>query len=366
MRNLSGGLIVLVCACVLGACGTIPDVKPFADATSTMRVAVGESYGSATALTREMLDRLENAPSDLSEDEQEILQRTRENYAASLRDITEALSTREKLLSAISAYADGLAAIADSGKQGEAAAKAISGEVQTLATVFMANPLPAVGIEAGEFLLSEAIKIGSLHSMGRAIEAATPLAARATEMLRKDLEDFGDLLTTREQALHASIEVWALDELNMRRVALREREYLQVRLSAALSGAPALSDRAEAARQVIDQYRADLDDEVLAAFITLIQEAKRTDLTLSEDLERVEALIASYDEWYLPLQEEHEEAERRIEKAKELLRRSQALLEAWDAAHADLGTAVRESRQVNVRALVESAVRVRNIIEKED
>jgi len=314
-------LILSVCFLVVGGCGTLPDIKPFADATVTMKAAVAGSYDAAILRTQDAVAavRVIESPTETAT--------ALANYEKAITDFNAGRPHRQALLSALVKYADGLAAIVDAGKQAGDSVKAVSSQVQGLVSVFMANPLPGVPVKLTETLLTKAIEIGSLNSLDAALASASPIVEEVVKVLDADLQDIAGAIGTKAAALEAAYRVPYIDQENQRRALILRRDVLL--------------------KSIGDPAGTALPAETV------------------QKLRDVETTLSSIDRWYVPLQERLLKVKETAKADEELVTKARALLAQWVAANRDLSQAVKESRKPNVGALVATALEVRDVLSKQ-
>jgi len=157
-------------ALLLSGCGSIPDLKPFADATQAVRsgvVSVGSEFASAIPADMRCSGSGPSAP----------LCRVK---------FSDAWKPRVDALGAIGDYSDGLAQVAAAGRDGAARAEQVVGSATTLLTTVGAVVPGAIASVATKGL-AELAKARALRSMSEAIEAVHPPVKELFEALDADL-----------------------------------------------------------------------------------------------------------------------------------------------------------------------------------
>lgn len=173
---------VILTITLVSACTSIPDIKPFADATAALSTALNKGY----LHTESQLATLQSENPDLEDEAKNTLEELRKRWKPT-----------KEAMNALVAYTDSLAALADAGKTGAESAKKLTDSFEGLYNaVGKLAPLP--GISIGVKTAFEAIaKInGAIARMRarRALKDAAEDAAPAVQVISIVLaENFKEL-----------------------------------------------------------------------------------------------------------------------------------------------------------------------------
>jgi hypothetical protein len=302
-------LFLLVLALVLPGCGAaLPDVRPYTEASVSLRSAIAESGRAWVA---------ELAKVDVRNERLE--QRVQEEEAA--------WRARVAAMDAVVGYAQNLETIIDSGETGGTAVESVAQSIETLARASAVVPgvqTSGVAVDAWKLIAGSVAQLRRQKALDLALERAQPVLERMLDLLRKDLDDLG--------------------------------RRMDARLDAELTGAFA-SLRAELAfREALVAERRKLYESEPAA----LDDVKRT------RLRELEAQLRDMDAWYRPLLEQRAELERRRFLERELLAATTAGLEEWARAHEAIVRALRtgRSRLPNVDRVTWAASEIRGLVQQ--
>jgi len=311
-RRISAGWLVAVLS-LLAACATLPDVKPFTDATVSLRSAVA-SGGAATVAE---LGRVESPGVKVEADK-----------------LAKAWEERDKLFTALIAYASSLQAIVDSGSAGAESAKALADAVTKLASAANivqpgAGPAVDVASQTAVFVYEQIAKIRAAASLEAALTEAQPAIERVAQAMSKDMKALDDLVRLASKAQVDAVKIENQARLSYRARLIQSREVLMKRMTNALD-----------------------------------QNEKVTQLADAAELKRADELLQAADVWYLPLDTQLKEIADREKVARQLIAESQVALQDWAVAHGQVLSAVRTKRPPSVAELSEAAQRIRDLVQK--
>lgn len=176
--------LVAVVALVAG-CRSLPDVQPFADATSAM----ASSIKTAGATAVKQVERIEGAR------QRAIGQAPSTPIALELYD---GWARRDQLFSALEDYSQSLANLVRAGNDGQASAKKLAESVSTLAKsvggVFPAGE-PAAELVTGlaQQFYGMVVKEVAAHRLHKAIEYSNPTIRAIADLVARDLQELRDL-----------------------------------------------------------------------------------------------------------------------------------------------------------------------------
>ncbi len=327
-RLVAAGLPLL-----LSACGSLPDVKPFAAATLSLEKSVAASF-EATAAAHDHMAAILDVPDGHPLKATELKPRA-EQYAALAKAIRDEAEPRATLMRALTDYTDGLASVVEASENAQGNVDALADSVVGLAAVFQASPLPAVAagaVDLGKLALREGIRMKASRDLREGIATADPVVQQAGELLLADVESLRAAVEPKVRAAPAAVRLAGGE------IYLAQRRHVQ-----------RLEDRRLSLLKVLNGQPADVDIEGLGA---------------SEDLQKVISQLTSAREAVREYDAIEQAAVRDMARTLELLSAMEEGIAAWAKAHAELKVAAEQGGQVNVRRLVEVAMEAKGIIEK--
>lgn len=299
----------LVSLLALAGCGTLPDAKPFADASATLAVAV-KSSGQAIA------DSLRDAGSVTPSDQA--------TYDELVKKFESAWAERVKAVQGVAAYSEAIADVIAAGKEGEETAKKVGNSLEVLASavgVPLAQPAAGVVSEAAQFLLKQINVVRASKKLEDTLAQAQPAVERIAEHLAGE---------TQEQL----------------------KPMLRLAYGNLVSGIKSQYDDDASFAQSFARKRTELRQKALADPKLVAQ---------LQDFDRVQAAALS----------SLRERDQKIDQAASAYRARQQLLTAlsdatttWALAHRDLAAAVRDKRKVSVTELAETVAELRDLVRK--
>lgn len=306
-------LFVPTLVLLLSGCANLPDAQPFTDATINLRSAVASSGAAVVG----ELERTE-------------LQGVKEQA----KKLEAAWTERNKLLTGLVEYANSIQAIVDSGKSGAESATALAASVGKLAQV--ANIVQPGAGEAGALITETA-----------AFVYARIAEARAAASLEKALTEVQPAV--ERITLTMAGQMQALDDL-VRAACKAQRDELRIANQAKLGYRNSLLAAHE---RLLNQLRADLDAG-----------KKPSELSQTEELRRLDELLAATDSWSGPLQDQLNAIGERERLSRQLITETRSAFADWGAAHARMLTAIRTKRIPSAIELVQAAERIRELVER--
>lgn len=303
--------ILLAATLLLAGCPSLPDTKPFSDATTSLRSAV---VSSGTAVVSE----LKRNPI--------------EGMAAHGVTLEREWKVRAQLMSALADYAHSITAIADAGNKGAESAQkladAATGLAQTLgAANLAASAGTTLAIDTFKFLNEQIARARAAKSLEAALAEMQPAIARIAELLAADL-------TALDEAMHIAI-VAQQDKLasdNQAELSYRKR-LVAVRQS--LMG--------KAANELAD-------------------ETSPTKITIADELKRTDELLALAESWRAGYDAQQAAIAERGRLGTEMIGTTRDALGDWASAHAKLLGALRTKQTPNVSDLVDAAKRIQDLV----
>jgi hypothetical protein len=327
-RGLVQALLAGAVALALGACASLPDVRPFASATLALEKSVDESFAAGARAQRQVAELLTVDPQLPIATS---LEGKRKEYEALAKSIEADGVHRTELMRALTDYTDSLAAVVEASNNAQGNVDALADSVLDLAGTFSASPLRAVAAPAADLAkvaLREAVRIKASKDLRSGLEAADHVVQQAGRILLADLQDLQKSVATKDKAVSAAIRLAGGEPLRYR-------------------------ERLEARRAVLVQR-----------IVALSSDAAIESLTPSAELQLVEQQLAACDAWYVPLATRRDGALSELRATEQLYAKVQEAIVQWTKAHADLVAAAREGRTINLRRLVEVVVEVKGIVER--
>jgi hypothetical protein len=307
--SLGRGLVVVICA-LLAACGSLPDARPFADATGAWSASVKAS-GQAIS------DSLREASAAVPEPE-------REQYEKIVKEFEDAWIARIRAAQAAAAYSNAIAdLVASAAGAGESVTK-VGDSLTALASasgISLGAPLVDVAGDVARFLADRIAIVRAQRSLGDAVAQAQPAVDRIAEHLvsesNRQLKPM--LERTHKNALSGIKQQYDAEsgfalQLEKRLVRAREEALKEPGKAAALMEA----------------------DRMLGTVAAKLKERDQ----------KLEQAAASY-------------------RARlQLINALSTSTAAWAAAHRDLGSAIREKRRANAAELQETVSDLRELVKK--
>lgn len=304
-------VILLAATLLLAGCPSLPDTKPFSDATTSLRSAV---VSSGTAVVAE----LKRNPI--------------EGMAAHGATLEREWKVRAQLMSALADYAHSITAIADAGNKGAESAQKLADAANTLAqTLGAANLATSAGatlaIDTFKFVNEQIARARAAKSLDAALTEMQPAIERIAELLAADLTALDEAM---QIAIVAQQDKLAQDnqaEINYRRRLIAVRQQLM----------------GKAANELAD-------------------DTAPTKVTIADELKRTDELLAVAEQWRTDYEAQQAAIARRGRLGTEMIATTRDALGDWAAGHAKLLAAVRTKRAPNVVDLVAAAKRIQDLV----
>jgi len=309
MKVNFGALTIFLFSALVAGCGTLPDARPFAEATNTLSVAV---KSSGQALTDSLRDAGSVVPSDEAE------------YEKIIKDFEAAWSNRVKAAQGAVTYSDAIVDLIAAGKEGAETVKKAGDSLQALAgAVNIPLAAPAVGVigDIARFLLDRIAIVRASRTLEEAVAQAQPAVDRIAEHLAAESDR--QLKPTLKRAYDNIIS------------GIKTKYDADNNFAMRIAG-----KREEARRKAIDDPK-------------MIQQL--------EEFDRVQATVA------VSLKERDQKIDQATAAYKARVQLINALSTAtatWATAHRDLASAIREKRKVNATELQETVVDLKELIKK--
>ena len=323
----------------LTACGTLPDVTPFAGATGDLRDAVVQVGPTVAA-------EIQRAPDG-------------ENYATL---IDNAWKTRVDAVNAMNNYSQSLVAIVGAGNEGSKTAQKIGNSFGSMleqagkvlpGALSAGTTLAENANEAVKFLIKTYVNIKAMSDLGDALDAAQPGINSFSKLLSKDLEDVDELVLDAQLAL----ELARTKAYNDKYAALTGLEAQRTKLQNVYAKA-----MAENIRHL--EAMAEITISGSGRQLTAAPFSSDRLKEMSDAIAQVDKLIRANDSWVTPLEAEVKEEQQRVTAARQLIASTRNGVRQWAVAHANLVTAVREGRSPNFHNLVKTAIEIEDLVTK--
>lgn len=300
----------LALAAVLAGCGTLPDGRPFADASSALSASVKTS-GQAVS------DSLRDAGGVMPAGEAA-------SYAQLASELDKVWAERTKATQAATAYSQAIADLIAAGSAGAETTKQVGDSLGALATaagIPVAAPLAGVAGDLARFLFERMAIVRASQKLEDAVELAQPAVDRIAEHLADEsLNKLRPILKSAYLNSLSAIEGSYGTEVDFDQQLLKRRKVLLEEVLKDAKKEPALRE--------LDRLR-----EIVAPRL------KERDL-------KVEQLSAAY--------------KTRLQLVNALANSATA----WAEAHRDLASAIREKRAVTVTELQETVAEIKDLIKK--
>lgn len=297
-------------AAVLVGCGTLPDGRPFADASSALSASVKASGQAVSASLRDAAGVLPPAEGKL--------------YGGWADSLDSAWAERVKATEGAVAYSEAIAGLIAAGQAGGETAKQVGdglGALVAAAGIPIAAPAAGVAGDIARFLIERIAIVRASGKLENAVHEAQPAVNRIAEHLADE--------TTN-----------------------RLRPILIAAYKNSVSGIKQSYDADSSFVGVLDQRRDKLREAAMA------------------DSKRVPELL-EFDRLKESVSARLKERDQRIERVSaaygarlQLVNALASSASAWAAAHRDLAAAIREKRKVTVTELRESVNELRDLIKK--
>lgn len=314
MKNSLNIVISLLLATLFSGCGTLPDAKPFADATSALSASVKVS-GQAVS------DSLRDAGGVMQSSESK-------KYETHADNLQNAWADRVRAIQGAANYADSIADLIAAGKEGGETAKKVGDSLSVLAAaanISIAAPVAGVVGDIGRFLADRISIVKASQTLEDTVTQAQPAVDRIAEQLAKDTTN--NLKPILEEAYKNTISGIKSDYDNDDNFAKQ------------------LNEKRKKFRQAI------LQDP-------LVDQKKTSDLL---ELDHMQESVT----------QRIKERDRKIEQASSAYKARLQLVSAlstaittWATAHRDLSNAIREKRKVTVTELQETVSDLKELIKK--
>jgi hypothetical protein len=311
MNNIcSRNLAAAALAAALVGCGTLPDGRPFAEASSALSASVKTSGQAVSASIRDTAGVLPAAES--------------KQYGAWADSLDSVWAERVKATEGAVAYSEAIAGLIAAGQAGTETAKQVGDDLGALATaagIPIAAPVAGVAGDIARFLIERIAIVRASDKLEDALEKAQPAVNRIAEHLADE-------------------------------AANRLRPILIAAYKNSVSGIKQSYDADSSFVQELDQRRdrmreaAMADSKKVPELLEFDRLKESASARLKERDQKLERVSAAYG------------------ARLQLINALASSASAWATAHRDLAAAIRERRKVTVTELRESVNELRDLIKK--
>jgi hypothetical protein len=312
-----GATAVLAAAFVLSGCHTLPDVQPFADATSKLHHTIASSGDEAVSQIRLIGEKNSGTVSNATEVANNLANRLAADWEA-----------RKKVMEGLDAYASALTAVVQSGNEGAKNARAVGDAVSNLASslniAFPGGGTASASVtQLASDLFAIAAREWAAHVLIQRLTELDPKIKQVAQLLATDLANIKNIEWAAKAQALATLANGSPDVVKVNTLISRRTTAAQDVLHAPLVSSPAqpgLSDRINVLHAV---------NEVL-------------------DLETKSAGYTNYLASVAAV-------ERAYQDQSAILDQAVLLLHAWAGAHHQMLVAVQEKRPPSLQELSQIA-----------
>jgi hypothetical protein len=334
--TLLGGVLLFA----LAACGSLPDVSPFAAATSELGSAVEQIGPAVSAEVAKIPDS-----------------------KGWVDDLDKAWAARVLAIDAMVEYSNSVAAIVNAGNEGSESAEKLGAAFTGLTKkagglIPGAEALAPIG-DAVAFLTKTVISIRATSDLLEALEAAQPGVTQFSKLLAADLEDMGGVVTTANTGAMIKRKKAVAGKFSTLTGLRAQREKRQKKYLDALKKN---SDHIDAMAERVSTGTGAQPAGSIALTQPPVSKAELEEMIA--ELKQIDAVIASNKSWLDPYEAGLKKDAERLMAAQQLITASQTAIRRWAAAHASLIVAVRESRVPSFHSLIKTAVEIEDLVKK--
>lgn len=343
-RPWRSAVLVLGLAALFVGCRTVPDLRPFTDATSQLSSSI-KTAGRTVAT--EIDSMAAKWPDNQKAEAAKISARFRQHW-----------TQRNALADALLEYSASLAAIAAAGEQGEQSARALAASFQKLCGAIEIAMPPAAAVEGviniGSHLYGRFSRNYAAKTLGDGMRKLQPSIDETAVLLGHSLDQIASGLDAVRDQIAQNAEDEVLDgiKVGVRRNHARVLSERRVRLLTILADGNAARDalRAELLREFNPNKQQDLA-RLGSVTADITTELSAVENSLQSEL----ATLASVDA--------RKAADRaRLDTELALVQTMQSGLGDWAAAHARLAAAALERQPLQVEDLTQTALEIRDLV----
>jgi hypothetical protein len=299
---LKAFLICTILLSALAAC-SLPNLKPYADATAQLHTVV---------IQTDAIARLS------------LTEAGAEKMAKKLGD---QLSVRISAMEAVVKYTDALATIADAGQKGSDNAGNLADALDGFLGAVSAPTMPTNYVAMAKSVYGIVANVRAASSLAKATEKANPAIQSIAAIMIKDFDDLKEILMVTGKKLNSKlISEKANNEIISYRLALEKRR-----------------------RQIENEITPDNIDQ-----------------NKLKELQKVNALIDTTRDRYEPLMKKIKDLEDRTAIQIKIVESSKKGLVQWAAIHESLANNLKNGLPPNSRLIASTVIKLRELIKKED
>jgi hypothetical protein len=309
LKNSIGWSGLLLAILFASGCGTLPDARPFADATATWSASV---KASGLALSDSMRDAGSVEPKD------------KKSYEQKIEDFENAWQVRVTAAQGVVEYSNAIADLISAGKDSAETVKRASDALTGLAAaVNIPLAAPAVGVagDLARFILARIDIVRASRQLEEAVSQAQPAVERiADNIVSEANKQLKPILTSAYENMISGIKSQYEGDHNAAAVFNKKQTELRT---------AALNDPTK---------------------VPLLQEFEKVQVTALTRLKERDQKI--------------DQAATAYKTRLQLLNSLSSTTSAWAAAHRDLAAAIRNKRKVSVGELQETISDLKALIKK--
>ena len=293
--------ILLLLMCFSGGCASLPDVRPFVDATYQMKSAVAQAGTTVTVELRYM-----------------------EGGEAHADRLAEAWEARNKAFAAIAAYSDSLHAIVAAGEQGAKTGQQLADSIKGFAEA-AGIALPgsseaiAVATDAVKLIVENISKARAAKTLKESMLNAQHAVEGIVELIIADLKDLDDIFRAANKLIETKF-----------RIAYNEK----------------IGYRKDLEKLIFQTEISGITDEGLKRVVQLNQ------------------LLQGTNTWYMEYNQGIKEINRRLKLSRALIQTAQSSIDQWINAHRQVVSALVNRKPVSVRSLLETSKQIHDLVRK--
>jgi len=315
---------VALLACVFlafGGCRTVPDLKPFADATAEIDLAANRTYDF---VVEDLTALAQQAPNRTQQDRavRSGLENARNNFSGEWKIRLEATA-------ALVEYSASLASIAAAGMEGSEGAHALANSANELLGSIpnVTAQIPAAAINVAAWIKDEVDKVRAAESLAAAVKEADPAIKQIANILAEDFATVAARIDGNVVAAQTLIN-YQYGSIPTYHASLIERQKAVATRIEKLSVETAISDKD-------------------------VKEAK----LIAELIEKIEPEYSAYREAY-------DGAASRGITEKAIAIKAQEAVHTWARLHGAIDEALSEKRTPSAALLTNKALELEELVDK--
>lgn len=359
---------------LLAGCANLPDVKPFADATTLMATTLRRGFSHDEALMLRAIDATSGSD-------------TSEKLASQLKELKKVWEPTEDALNALAAYSDALAALADAGKKGGETTQAFFNSLNGLVGAVSGLAVPANVIEVASAIGKEIAALKAEKDLRKAVNSVADIVSRKNGIADLLAQNFAELKRINA-ALGNAIEAHLLvsnrsiinyhnqlveGDLRAQKILTKILEFEDIpnklrEQAQAARDLTILSKEAELKRQTLADLKAfdsGIPADLAAGDPKLIEklENRRNQLLANSKGYRAELDRIAAD--FKVVDDKLKEIRELTRGGNEIFDKSQKAIKAWAKTHDDLRLALgKKHKRVTVMSILSIVSEIASALEK--